>query len=154
MIFFIHCYLETLQHLWSYRVYGLWVSTRRRCISIVVLSMFHLLNSLILILWYMNLINNGQMDRGNENPIQHLPWWLRKTRKKSQSGWSAPGFEPGTSRMRVLCVTMEPPRSVTNTFTPLVLTKKNCFRCFALPSYERGLTTKIISLLHSFIILV
>ena len=32
--------------------------------------------------------------------------------------------------------------------------EKNGFRCFALPSYERGLTTKIISLLHSFIILV
>ena len=23
-------------------------------------------------------MNNGQMDRGNENPTQHLPWWLRK----------------------------------------------------------------------------
>ena len=55
-------------------------------------------------------MNNGQMDRGNENPTQ--PWWLRKTTKKSQSGWSAPGFEPGTSRMRVSCVTTEPPRSV------------------------------------------
>ena len=31
---------------------------------------------------------------------------------KPQSGWSAPGFEPGTSRMRVSCVTTEPPRSV------------------------------------------
>ena len=27
-------------------------------------------------------MNNGQMDRGNENPTQHLPWWLRKTMKK------------------------------------------------------------------------
>ena len=27
-----------------------------------------------------------------------------KPRKKTQSDWSAPGFEPGTSRMRVLCV--------------------------------------------------
>ena len=35
--------------------------------------MFHLLSSLILILSYMNLMNNGQMDRGNENPTQHLP---------------------------------------------------------------------------------
>ena len=76
------------------------------------LSMFYLLSSLILILWYMNLINNGQMDRDNENPTQHLPWWLRKTTKKPQSGWSAPGFEPGTSRMRVSCVTTEPSRSV------------------------------------------
>ena len=65
-----------------------------------------------LILWYMNLVNNGQMDRGNENPTQHLPWRLRKTTKKPQSAWSAPGFEPGTSRMRVSRVTTEPPRSV------------------------------------------
>ena len=65
-----------------------------------------------LILWYMNLMNNGQMDSGNENPTQHLPWWLRKTTKKPQSAWPAPGFEPGTSRMRVSCVTTEPPRSV------------------------------------------
>ena len=27
-------------------------------------------------------MNNGQMDRGNENPNQHLPSWLRKTTKK------------------------------------------------------------------------
>ena len=26
-----------------------------------------------LILWYMNLMNNGQMARGNENPTQDLP---------------------------------------------------------------------------------
>ena len=32
--------------------------------------------------------------------------------KKPQSVWSAPGFEPATSRMRVSCVTTEPPRSV------------------------------------------
>ena len=71
-----------------------------------------LLSSLILILWYMNLMINGKMDRGNENPTQHLPWWLRKTTKEPQSGWSAPGFEPGTSRMRVSCVTTEPHHSV------------------------------------------
>ena len=35
-----------------------------------------------------------------------------KPRNKPQSGWSAPGFEPGTPRMRVSCVTTEPPRSV------------------------------------------
>ena len=23
-------------------------------------------------------MNNGHMDRGNENPTQHLPWWLKK----------------------------------------------------------------------------
>ena len=57
-------------------------------------------------LWCMNLMNNGQMDRGNENPTQHLPWWLRKTMKKPQSGWSAPGFEPGTSRMLHIFVSM------------------------------------------------
>ena len=92
---------------------------RRLCITIVVLSMFHLLSSLTLILWYMNLMNNGQMDRGNENPTQHLPWWLRKNTKKPQSGWPAPGLEPGTSRMRVSCVTTEPPRSVFNNFASL-----------------------------------
>ena len=27
----------------------------------------------------MNLVYNGQMDRGNENPIQYLLWWFRKT---------------------------------------------------------------------------
>ena len=25
---------------------------------------------------------NGQMDRGNENPIQYLPWRLRETTEK------------------------------------------------------------------------
>ena len=29
-----------------------------------------------LILRFMNMMNDGQMDRGNENPTQHLPWWL------------------------------------------------------------------------------
>ena len=28
-------------------------------------------------------MHNGQMDRGNENPTQYLPWWLRKTTKKT-----------------------------------------------------------------------
>ena len=28
-------------------------------------------------------MTNGQMYRGNENPTQHLPWWLRKTTKKN-----------------------------------------------------------------------
>ena len=37
---------------------------------------------------------------------------IEEATKKPQSGWSAPGFEPGTSRMRVSCVTTEPPRSV------------------------------------------
>ena len=67
-----------------------------------------------LILWYMNLMNNGEMDRGNEHPTQHLPWWLRKTTKKHQSGRSAQGFEPRTSRMRVSSVTAESLRSVKN----------------------------------------
>ena len=71
-------------------------------------------------------MNNGQMDRGNENPTQHLPWWLRKTTKKPQSGWSAPGLEPGTSRMRVSCVTTEPPRSVV-CFSFVFVEKKNLF---------------------------
>ena len=37
---------------------------------------------------------------------------MRKNTKKSQSGCSATGFEPGTSRMRISCVITEPPRSV------------------------------------------
>ena len=32
-------------------------------------------------------MNYGEMERGNENPTQHLPWWLRKTTKNpSQVG--------------------------------------------------------------------
>ena len=62
--------------------------------------------------WVHDLPMPGQMDRGNENPTQRLPWWLRKTTKKPQSGWPATGFEPRNSRMRVSCVTTEPPRSV------------------------------------------
>ena len=30
-------------------------------------------------------MNNVQMDYGNENPTQHLPWWLRKITKKKNS---------------------------------------------------------------------
>ena len=26
-------------------------------------------------------MNNGQMDRGNENPTQHLPWWQENHEK-------------------------------------------------------------------------
>ena len=43
----------------------------------------------------MNLMNNGQMDRGNENPTQYLPWWLRKTTKKPQSDWHHGRVSPG-----------------------------------------------------------
>ena len=136
LCYFFHCYLETLQHLWSYRVYDLCVCTRRLCISIVVLSMFHLLSSLILILWYMNLMHNGQMERGNENPTQHLPWWLRKTTKKPQSGWSAPGFEPGTSRMRVSCVTTEPARSVFVIYVCFIL----IMVCYSAPVFSNSCT--------------
>ena len=37
---------------------------------------------------------------------------IEENHEKPQSGLSAPGFESGTSRMRVSCVTTEPPRSV------------------------------------------
>ena len=57
-------------------------------------------------------MNNGQMDRGNENPIQHLPWWLTEAMKKSQSGCLGPGFELGISQIRVQCVTTALPHSV------------------------------------------
>ena len=108
-IYFILCYLETLQRLGhiASRVFHQKAVYFYCCVFNVSIVKFT-----DLILWYMNLMNNGQMDRGNENPTQYFPWWLRKTTKKPQSGWSAPGFEPGTSRMRVSCVTTEPPRSV------------------------------------------
>ena len=35
---------------------------------------------------------------------------IEKNHEKPQSDWSAPEFEPGTSRMRVSCVTTESPR--------------------------------------------
>ena len=44
-------------------------------------------------------MNNGQMDRGNENPTQHLHWWLTE-------------FELGTSQIRVQCVTTAAPSEV------------------------------------------
>ena len=57
-------------------------------------------------------MNNGQMDRGNENPTQHLFWWLTEAMKKSQSGWLGSGFELGTSQIRAQCVTTAPPSEV------------------------------------------
>ena len=60
----------------------------------------------------MNLMNNGQMNRANENPTQYLPWRLKEAMIKSQSGWLGPGFELGTSQIRVQCVTTAPPHSV------------------------------------------
>ena len=57
-------------------------------------------------------MDNSQMDRGNENPTQYLPWWLREAMIKSQSGWLGPGFELGVSQIRVQCVATAPPNSV------------------------------------------
>ena len=57
-------------------------------------------------------MNNGQMDRGNENATQHLAWWLREALLKSQPDWLGPGFELETSQIRVQCVATEPPNSV------------------------------------------
>ena len=60
------------------------------------------------------------MDRGNENPTQHLfSLTIEENQEKTQSGWSTPGFEPGTSRILVACVTMEPPRSVNRIYGTL-----------------------------------
>ena len=53
----------------------------------------------------------GQMERGNENATS-ICFMIEENHQKTQSDWSAPGFEPGTSRMRVSSVTREPPRSV------------------------------------------
>ena len=60
----------------------------------------------------MNFMNNGPMDRGNENPTQDLLWWLTEAMKKCKSGWLGPGFELGTSQIRVQCVTIAPPNEV------------------------------------------
>ena len=57
-------------------------------------------------------MNNGQMDRSNENTTQYLPWWLRKAMKKFQSGWLKPGFELGIFQIRIECVTTARPHSV------------------------------------------
>ena len=122
IIIIVIYYLVKLQHLShiASRVFVCilegWVFLLLCSQCFISLKNYHLNVSFVkftdLILWYMNLMNNGQIHRGNENPIQHLSWWLRKTTKNPQSGWSSPGFEPGTSRMRVSCVTTEPPRSV------------------------------------------
>ena len=60
----------------------------------------------------MNLKNYGQMDRGNENPTQHFPWWLREAMIKSHSAWLGPGFELGISQIRVQYVATAPSNSV------------------------------------------
>ena len=56
-------------------------------------------------------MDNDQIDRSNENPIIHLLDDWDKPRKRTQSGWSVPGFELGTSRIWVHCVITDPPRS-------------------------------------------
>ena len=53
-------------------------------------------------------MNNGQMDRSNENKTQYVPWWLREAMKISQSGWLEPGCELETFQIRVECVTTAP----------------------------------------------
>ena len=82
------------------------------CVFLLLCNYVSLLSLQIEFLWFMNLMNNGQMERGNENPIQHLPWRQREAMKKSQSGWLGPGFEIGTSQIRVQCVNTAPPSEV------------------------------------------
>ena len=60
----------------------------------------------------MNLMNNDQMDRGDENPTQLFPSLLREAMIKFQSGWLGPGFELGISQIRVQCDATAPPNSV------------------------------------------
>ena len=57
-------------------------------------------------------MNNGQMDRGNENTTQYSPWWLKEAMKKFQSGWLEQGFELENFQIRAECVTTSPPHSV------------------------------------------
>ena len=83
---FFHFYLETLQHIGhiASRVFG---CIQEGCVFLLLCVVnASIVKFTELILWYMNLMNNGEMDRGNENPTQHLPWWLRKTTKKPQVG--------------------------------------------------------------------
>ena len=56
----------------------------------------------------MNLMNNGQMDLGNENPTQYLPSGLREAMIKSHPAWLGSGFELGISQIRVQCVATAP----------------------------------------------
>ena len=57
-------------------------------------------------------MNDGQMDRGNENATKHLPWWLREAMIKSLPARLGPGFELETCQIRVQCVTIAPPHPV------------------------------------------
>ena len=34
-------------------------------------------------LGFINMMNNGEMDHGNENSTYQLPWWLRKSMKRN-----------------------------------------------------------------------
>ena len=55
----------------------------------------------------MNMVDNGQMDRGNENPTQPV-LMIEENNEKNKSDWSALGFEPETSRIPVQCVITAP----------------------------------------------
>ena len=68
-IFFIHCYLETLQHL-GHIASRVFVYCRRLCIYMLCNHRFFVM---FIDFNLMNMMNNGQMDRDNENPTQHLP---------------------------------------------------------------------------------
>ena len=86
LFFFIHCYLLTLHHFGHIesRIFG---CIPEGCVFLLLCSHASFVKFTDLILWYMNLMNNGQIDHGNENPTQHLPWWLRITIKNlSQFG--------------------------------------------------------------------
>ena len=83
------------------------------CVGLLLLcNCAYLLSLQILLLWFMNSMNNGQMDCGNENSTQHFPWWPREAMTKSQPCWLGPGFDLGTSQIRVQCVAPAPPHSV------------------------------------------
>ena len=106
--FFFNCYLETLQHL-GHIATRVFRCVPEGCVFLLLCSKCFI----CYIHWFNFMIYEfDEMDRGNENPTLHLSWSLRKTTKKPQSGWSAPGFEPGNPRIRVSYVTTEPPRSI------------------------------------------
>ena len=81
---FNSCYLirfNIFGHIAS-RVFG---CVPEGCVFLLLRNRSFFVSFTDLILWFMNMVNTGQMDRGNENPTQCLPWWLRKTTKEKKN---------------------------------------------------------------------
>ena len=82
---FFHCHLETLQHLGhiASRIFG---CIPEGCVFLLLCVVnVSIVKITELTLWYMNLMNNGQMDRGNENPTQHLPLMIEENHENTSA---------------------------------------------------------------------